>query len=103
RNIFELLLAGILEIYIDLAPHLAVGIVGDANAARLGNAFQPRSNIDAVAEDVVVLDHDVADVNADPQFDAALRRHARVALSHATLDVDGAARGIDRAAELDQH
>ena len=64
--------------------------------------FEPRGDIDAVAHQVAValLDH-VAEMNADAELDAAIRRHAGVALDHAVLHFDRAAHGVDDAAELD--
>jgi hypothetical protein len=41
-------------------------------------------------------------MNADAKFDAALRRHAGVALDHAVLHFNGATQRVDHAAELDQ-
>src|SRR6266851_4310326 len=46
---------------------------------------------------------DVAEIDADAEFNPPLRRHASVALSHAALDLDGAAHGVNHAGELDQH
>ena len=69
-DVLQLLLARVLEVCVELAAHLPVGVVGDADAAGLGDAFEPRGNIDAVAEDVAVLDDDVADMDADAEFDA---------------------------------
>ena len=46
---------------------------------------------------------DVAQMNADAEFDAALGRQAGVALDHAVLHFDGAAHGVDHAAELDEN
>ena len=40
-------------------------------------------------------------MNADPELDAALGRHASVALDHARLHLDRAAHRVDDAAELD--
>ncbi len=39
------------------------------DAAGIGQAFQARGDIDAIAEDVAILDHDVADVDANSQFE----------------------------------
>ena len=66
------------------------------------SAFEPRRDVDAVAEDVAVLDDDVADIDADAELDAPLRRHVGVALGHPALHLDGAAHRIDDAGELDQ-
>jgi hypothetical protein len=41
-------------------------VVGDADTAVLRDPFQPGGDVDAIAKDVVVVDDDVADMNADP-------------------------------------
>ena len=65
------------------------------------DAFQPRGDVDAVAENVAVLLDDVADIDADAEIYAARRSAcAGVALGHAGLDLDGAAHCIDDAGEL---
>ena len=68
-----------------------------------GDALQARGDVDAVAHQVAVafLDH-IAQMDADPELDAAVLRHAGIALDHAVLHLDGAAHGIDHAAELDE-
>ena len=66
------------------------------------DALQPRGDVDAVAHQIAVaLLDDVAEMNADAEFDAPVRRHAGVALDHAVLHFDRAAHGVDDAAELD--
>jgi hypothetical protein len=79
-----------------------VRVIGNADATRFGDPFQPRGDVDAIAEDVVVVDDDIANVNADPEFDTLVQRHPGFLLGHAGLNFDGAARGIDRAGELHQ-
>src|SRR5208282_5492075 len=70
--------------------------------ARLGDPFQPRGDVDAVAHQVAValLDH-VAEMNADAKFDAALLWYARIALDHGVLHLDRAAHRVNHAAKLD--
>ena len=68
---------------------------------RVGNAFEPRRDIDPVAHEIARLVHDIAHMDADPEFDAPLGR-GRVALDHAVLHPDGAADGVHDAAELDK-
>src|SRR5262249_51385641 len=46
---------------------------------------------------------DVAEIDADAEFDALVRRHAGVALAHAALDFHRATHSVDDARELDQH
>jgi hypothetical protein len=82
---------------------LPLRIVRDANAAGLCDALQSRGDVDAVAKYIVVVNDDVADVNADAEFDSLVLRDRSILLSHTTLDLDGASRCIDRARELDQH
>ena len=77
-------------------------VPADADPARLGQAFQPRRDIDAVAIDVVALDDDVAEIDADAELDARCPPARRVALGHLALHVDRAAHRVDDAGELDQ-
>ena len=78
-------------------------LLGETDRAGLGDAFQARGDVDAVAHQVAVaLLDDVAEMNADAELDAALRRQAGVALDEAVLHLDRAAHGVDHAAELDE-
>ena len=101
-DVLQLLFAHVLEVCVELAAHLPVGVVGYADAAGLSDTFEPRGNIDAVAEYVAVLDDDVADMDANAEFDALVLRHRRVTLDHAVLNFNGTARGVDGACELNQ-
>jgi hypothetical protein len=101
-DVLEALVAGIGKGGVDLAAHLPECVIGDADAASFGNGFQPRGNVDAVAEDVALVDDDVADVNPDAQFDAPVGGFVRIALRHSALLLDGAAGGVHGAAEFDQ-
>jgi TolB-like protein len=69
----------------------------------LATPSKTRGNVDPVAHQIaVVLLHDVAQMNADPELDAAVGRQAGVALGQAILHLDGAANGVDHAAEFDK-
>jgi hypothetical protein len=59
-------------------------------------------DIDPVAEDVVVLDSDVTDVDADAEFDAAARRLRGIAFGHCRLYFGRASECADDTGELDQ-
>jgi hypothetical protein len=100
--ILELLVARIFECCVNFAAHLPESIFRYANAARLGDAFQSRRNVDAVAENITVLDDDVADVNADADFNTPLGRDVFVTLRHSALCLYGTTRGINGAAEFNQ-
>jgi hypothetical protein len=69
---------------------------------RLSQAFKAHRDIDAIAEDVAILDDDVACVDADAQLDAVVGGHTGVALGHLALHLDGTARGMHHTAQLDQ-
>jgi hypothetical protein len=61
RNVLDCPLAEIVEAEPELVEHLVAHIGRDADAARVGDAFEPRRDVDAVAVDVVAIDDDVAD------------------------------------------
>jgi hypothetical protein len=100
-DVFEFFLSEIGEAFLKAITHLAVGVLGKTDTARISNAFKARGNVDAVAHQVAIalLDH-VAQMDADAELDATLRRKTRVALDHAILHFDRAANGIDDASEL---
>src|SRR5271166_6015205 len=89
------------DLEIEPSLHLPIGLLGETDRAGLGDALQPRGDVDAVAHEVAVaLFDDVAQVNADTEFDAPLWPHAGVALDEAGLQFDRAAHGVDDAPEL---
>ena len=88
---------------VDPAAHVVVGCARDQHAAGLANALQPRRDIDAVAENVVALDQDVAEIDADAIDDALVFRRPGVALGHQLLDRDRAFDGGDDGGKLQQH
>ena len=73
-----------------------------ANASGCRDLLKPGGDVDAVAEDVVALDDDVADVDADAEGYAPILGDLGGAVSHRRLHLDRAAHGIDHARELQQ-
>ena len=68
---------------IEPPPDLAISVLGKTDRAWRGDAFQSRGDVDAVAHEIAVaLLDDVAQMNADPELDALIRRDARVAFDH---------------------
>jgi hypothetical protein len=94
--------AEIADLEIEPSLDLPVGLLREADRAGLGDAFKARGDIDAVAHQVAVafLDH-VAEMDADPKFDALVRRDPSVALDHRPLDFNGAVHCVDHTAEFD--
>jgi hypothetical protein len=80
-----------------------VRIVGHADSARFGDALKAGSKVDAITEDVVAIENDVTDVNADAKFDPLVLRHGGILLGHSALDFNGTTHRIDGAGKLDQH
>ena len=101
-DVLELLLAHVLEGEVELAAASSCTRAETQMPPGSASAFEPRRDVDAVAEDVVVLDDDVAQVDADAELDALVGRDAGVALGHLALHLDGAAHRVDDAGELDQ-
>jgi len=90
------------ELGLDLAAHLAKGVLGDADTAGFGNAFEPGGDIHTVAKDVVSLDQHIADVDADAPFHAAIGSGLGIPLVHQPLQRQGAFDGADHRTKLDQ-
>src|SRR5204863_6574688 len=74
----------------------------NANPARAGQRFDPRSDVDAVAVNVAVTMHDIADVDADLELDPAVGGGIGVPLGQGALDFNRALGRLQGAAELDQ-
>ena len=101
-DIFEFGLAKIADHKIKAPLDLPIGVLRQADRPGLGDSLETRGDIDAVAHQVSIalFDH-VAEMNADPEFDAALGRQAGVALHEFVLQLDRAAYGVDHAAKFD--
>ena len=102
RDVLDLLLTEVVECDFELVPDLVPHYPAEANSPWCGQTLQTGREVDAVAEDISVLDNDVALVNADPKLDPLLYGRADVSLEHATLHLDRAASGIDDAGKFDQ-
>ena len=99
-DILQALLAEIGKFRSDLAIHLIVGRRRQTDAAGFSDALEPRRDIDAVAEDVVHADDDVADIDADAKQNPLLGRIADREPVDAALELHGGPHRIDRAGEL---
>jgi len=47
-------------------------IVGYEHAAGLRDPFEARGDVDAITKNIIVVDHDITDVNADAKFDPGI-------------------------------
>ena len=82
-------------------PEILINL-GDGPTTTLGDLFQPRSVIHPVPMNVVALNNDVAQIDADPEYDPLVFRGREVALGHPALHRDGAGDRLNDARELDQ-
>src|SRR5262245_31612973 len=103
RDVLERDLALVVETHIDPVTDLIMNSTRDRNASRDSDAFEPRCNIDAITEDIVVVDDDVSQMDADAELDPLGLRYLRVLVSHAALNFDGASRCIDGTGKFDEH
>ena len=101
-DVLQALLAEAGKADIDLVHRVIERRAGDANAPGLGHRLQARGDVDAVAVDVVVLDDDVAEIDADAKPDLLCFGDALIAVGHSALDHGSTLDGVDDAGELDQ-
>ena len=78
-DVLDLLLARIDELDAEILAHLIPDRRGNRNAARLRQRLQPCRDIDAIAQDVVALDDNVAEVDTDAEFDLLVRSDVEIA------------------------
>ena len=74
----------------------------NADPTRFGQPLHPRRDVHPVAENVLLLNDHLAEIDAHAKPDAALLRHLRLAVDHPALDLHGAADGIHHARKLRQ-
>jgi len=73
----------------------------DRYPAGFGQPFEPGSNIDAVAVNVIFLDDNIARIDADAQLQLAVAGGIIVG-GQTALDIDGAIHRVDGAVELNE-
>ena len=99
-DVLELLRAAVDEADVrQLAADLVIDLGRDADRARARDRFETGRDVDAVAVEIVALDDDVADIDADAELQGPGIR-LRVARGDGPLALDGAEHRRDRAGEL---
>src|SRR5207247_8512424 len=102
-DVLDASFAEILERDIETVPHLVPHCSGNADPVRSSELLEARRYVDAVAEDIAVLDDHVAEVDPDAILNPPRRRYIRVAPRHPTLDFGSALYGVGNTLEFDQH
>src|SRR5262249_23716855 len=87
-NVLDLLLAYILKGNIKLVAHLVAHDPADANPTGLSQSLESCREVDAVAVNVIGLDDDVADIDPDAKFYAAVDQRTLIAARHSALHLD---------------
>src|SRR5579864_5819731 len=93
-DVLEALLADVLEGEVEAAGGVFLDAGRDADATGLGQGFEARGNVDPIAEDVAVLDDDVADIDADAELDVLGGRDASGPFCDGALPVDRTAQRV---------
>ena len=94
--------AAVLVFQADLVLDFVVNLAGDADAAGLAGAFQPRGDVDAGAVQIVAIDDDFAQVDAHPENHPGILGHMGVAPGHLPLDRHRAVDRVHGAGEFHQ-
>src|SRR6516165_5016727 len=88
-DVLEGLLAKVSEIDRDLAANLLVGGRRDADAPRLSDPLKPSRDVDAITENIVAVDQNVAKVDPNPKQHTPVLSGAAVPLGHHRLHSHG--------------
>jgi len=101
-NVFERLGPKVVEIRVHPSAGVSPGVFGQTDSARLRQGLQPRGDIHAVAENIVVLDNDVAEIDADAKLDPLIQRCIGHGMVHRALPSQGAFDGVHHAGKFNQ-
>src|SRR4029077_9550490 len=102
RDIPQRSIPKMLEGILNFVTYLIISGLRQENSPRVRQSFQSRRDIDAIAEDVAILDHDVADIDADPQLDALRSFGFTAHFGYTVLNRDRTFDGINGAGKFQQ-
>ena len=72
----------------------------DAYRTRLGESFETSGDIDAVTEQVLAINHHIANVHANAELHRLVGANTRILRGNRRLHRDRASHGIDHAGEI---
>ena len=102
RDVLDGLLPARLDFDRDLVAHLVRGTARYVDAAGVRQRLDPGGNIHAVTIDVVAIDDDVTDIDANPELYPTVFGAAGIAFANLLLDLDRAGDSVHGARELHQ-
>src|SRR5712671_4657341 len=82
RYVLDPLLAHVVERELDLVAHLVAYYTADADPARLGQGFETCGDVNAIPENVVTLDADATEIDADTERDTLIGGDADISPCH---------------------
>src|SRR5262249_33536763 len=82
---------------------LPMNHVRNADAGRLSETLQPRGDIDALAINLIALDHHIAEIDADAELHPPLQRQFRILVPQRALNRNGAINRLDHTSEFGQN
>src|SRR5579872_4108868 len=86
----------------EAVAHLVIGGLRKENSPGIRQAFQSRCDVNAIAEDVTILDHDIAHIDANPQLDASSSFRFTAHFGNTVLNFDRTFDGIDSAGKFQE-
>src|SRR5579864_992370 len=86
----------------EAVAHLVIGGLRQENSPRIRQAFQSRCDVNAIAEDVTILDHDITHIDANPQLDASSSFRFTAHFGNTALNFDRTFDGIDSAGKFQE-
>ena len=101
-DVLESELAQGVELRLEAALDRFAHVARDDDPARRRLGLQAGRNVHAIAVEVVAIDDQVAEMQADAEHDGGVLRLVSIGLDHGLLELDGGAQRIDGAGELDQ-
>ena len=103
RDVLQLLIAKVLISKTDFCADFLVDLAGHADTARFRDSLQPRSDVDAVAEDSIIVVDNVTEVDADTKLHTPLGLDCGIAFDHLPLNGDCAFDCVQHTGELGQY
>ncbi len=103
RDVLDLMIAAVFERDVQLALRLLMGVVRNGDPAGRRQPLEARGDVHAVAQYIVTIDHDIANIDADAIEDALIIGQTGFPLAHRPLDIHRTFDRVDRAGEFHQH
>src|SRR4051794_28246546 len=102
RYVLQRLLTNVLETHVELCRGILLHARRDTHSAGIGYTLKTRGDVDAITEDIAILFHDVAYIDANSEGDASVLRIAGVVAGHICLNLDRASHRVHDAPKFSE-